>query len=61
MELQVDLSDKHFTESGALFTGLQKNHADDKDQPSPVIRTPLRSGQSLAATVKGFCDVAESY
>jgi hypothetical protein len=44
MELQVDLSDKLFTESGALFIGLQKNRAEDKGQPSPAIRTPRRSG-----------------
>jgi hypothetical protein len=31
MELQVDLSNKLFTESGALFTGLQKNRTEDKD------------------------------
>jgi hypothetical protein len=61
MELQVDLSDKLFTESGALFTSLQKTRAEDKDQPSPAIRTPRRSGQSSAATVKGFCDVASKH
>jgi hypothetical protein len=44
MELQVDLSDKLFTESGALFIGLQKNHAEDKGQPLLAIRTPWRSG-----------------
>jgi hypothetical protein len=44
MVLQVDLSDKLFTESSALFIGFQKNRAVDKGQPSPAIRTPRRSG-----------------
>jgi hypothetical protein len=44
IELQLGLSDKFFTESVALFLDLQKNHAEDKGQPSPAIRTPRRSG-----------------
>jgi hypothetical protein len=31
IELQLGLSDKFFTESGALFIGLQKYRAVDKD------------------------------
>jgi hypothetical protein len=44
IKLQFDLSNKLFTDSGALFTGLQKYRAVDKGQPSPAIRTPWRSG-----------------
>jgi hypothetical protein len=33
IKLQFDLSDKFFTESSALFTGLQKYRAVDKNQP----------------------------
>ena len=44
IELQLDLSGKLCTESGALCISLQKNRAEDKCQPSPAIRTPRRSG-----------------
>jgi hypothetical protein len=54
MELQVDLSDKLFTKSGALFTGLQKNHAEDKDQPSPAIRTPPQLGMVVGGRGKSY-------
>jgi hypothetical protein len=54
MELQVDLSDKLFSESGALFTGLQKNRAEDKDQPSPAIRTPPQLGMVVGGRGKSY-------
>jgi hypothetical protein len=61
IKLQLGLSDKLFTESGALFIVFRNIAPWIRVSPSPAIRTPTQRGWSSVAAVNILGIVAEGH